>query len=30
VSRQGVALTLDTITHRFGHTVAVNGVSLHV
>jgi len=30
VSRQGVALTLDAITHRFGHTVAVNGVSLRV
>jgi putative spermidine/putrescine transport system ATP-binding protein len=30
VSRQGVALTLDEITHRFGHIVAVNGVSLRV
>jgi putative spermidine/putrescine transport system ATP-binding protein len=30
VTARGVALTLDDITHRFGHTVAVDGVSLHV
>jgi putative spermidine/putrescine transport system ATP-binding protein len=30
VGTRGVALTLDGITHRFGHTVAVDGVSLRV
>src|SRR5216684_2718911 len=30
VTTRGVALALDDITHRFGHTVAVDGVSLRV
>jgi len=30
VTTRGVALALDAITHRFGHTVAVDGVSLRV
>jgi len=30
VTTRGVALALDGITHRFGHTVAVDGVSLRV
>ena len=30
MTTRGVALALDGITHRFGHTVAVDGVSLRV
>ena len=30
MTARGVALTLANITHRFGHTVAVDDVSLHV
>jgi len=30
VTTRGVALDLDGITHRFGHTVAVEGVSLRI
>ena len=30
MTTRGVALALDAITHRFGHTVAVDGVSLRV
>jgi putative spermidine/putrescine transport system ATP-binding protein len=30
VTTRGVTLALDDITHRFGHTVAVDGVSLRV
>jgi putative spermidine/putrescine transport system ATP-binding protein len=30
VTTHGVALSLEDITHRFGHTVAVDGVSLRV
>ena len=30
MTTRGVALALDDITHRFGHTVAVDGVSLRV
>jgi len=30
VTTRGVALSLEDITHRFGHTVAVDGVSLRV